>query len=347
MATTSASGTEFSGDIPIADGDAGGELPPGIGPWKLAWRRLRRNRLALFFGGVFLVIVILCLLAPVYSHDVAHTGLADEHISEKVNIGGKLQYVVSTTSIPIGPTWHSRFFLGADANGRDTAVRLLYGGRNSLEIGVIATLITMVLALVLGIVAGYFRGVTDGVITRLLDVIWAYPAVLLGVALGVSLAVGGINFGLFTLSGNTLLVPAFVIGFVYIPYVAKPVRAQVLTLREREFVDAARQQGLSHWRIMISEILPNLASTIIVFIPLILANAILLEAGLSYLGAGVQPPNPSWGTMISDGIATIPAAFHNVLVPGIMLVLAVLSINIFGDGLRDALDPRAKVRISH
>jgi peptide/nickel transport system permease protein len=346
MATTSASGTEFSGDLPVADGDAA-ELPPGIGPWKLAWRRLRRNRLALFFGGVFLLIVVLCLLAPVYAHDIAHTGLADEHISEKVNVGGKLQYVVSTTGIPIGPTWHSKFFLGADANGRDTAVRLLYGGRNSLEIGIIATLITMVLALLLGIVAGYFRGVTDGVITRLLDVIWAYPAVLLGVALGVSLAVGGINFGLFTLSGNTLMVPAFVIGFVYIPYVAKPVRAQVLTLREREFVDAARQQGLSHWQIMNSEILPNLASTITVFVPLILANAILLEAGLSYLGAGVQPPNPSWGTMISDGIATIPAAFHNVLVPGIMLVLAVLSINIFGDGLRDALDPRAKVRISH
>jgi peptide/nickel transport system permease protein len=347
MATTSASGTEFSGDLPITVGDAGAELPPGIGPWKLAWRRLRRNRLALFFGGVFLVIVALCLLAPVYAHDVAHTGLADEHISERVNVGGKLQYVVSTTGIPIGPTWHSHFFLGADANGRDTAVRLLYGGRNSLEIGVVATLLTMILALVLGIVAGYFRGITDGVISRLLDVIWAYPAVLLGVALGVSLAVGGLDLGLFTISGNTLLVPAFVIGFVYIPYVAKPVRAQVLTLREREFVDAARQQGLSHWRIMVSEILPNLASTIIVFVPLILANAILLEAGLSFLGAGVQPPNPSWGTMIADGIATIPAAFHNVLVPGIMLVLAVLSINIFGDGLRDALDPRAKVRISH
>ena len=254
---------------------------------------------------------------------------------------------VSVTGIPIGPTWHSHFFLGADANGRDTAVRLLYGGRNSLEIGVVATLITMTLALILGIAAGYFRGITDGVISRLLDVIWAYPAVLLGVALGVSLAVGGINFGLFTLSGNTLMVPAFVIGFVYIPYVAKPVRAQVLTLREREFVDAARQQGLGHFRIMVSEILPNLSSTIIVFIPLILANAILLEAGLSFLGAGVQPPNPSWGTMISDGIMTIPAAFHNVLVPGIMLVLAVLSINVFGDGLRDALDPRAKVRIAH
>jgi peptide/nickel transport system permease protein len=347
MATTSASGTEFSGDIPAALQGGDEQLQPGLGPWRLAWRRLRRNRLALGFGGLFLLIVVLCLLAPVYAHDIAHTGLADEHITEKVKVGGKVQDVVSLTGIPIGPTWHSHFFLGADANGRDTAVRLLYGGRNSLEIGVVATLITMVLALILGVVAGYFRGITDGIISRLLDVIWAYPAVLLGVALGVSLAVGGINLGLFTLKGNTLMVPAFVIGFVYIPYVAKPVRAQVLTLREREFVDAARQQGLGHVRIMVSEILPNLASTIVVFIPLILANAILLEAGLSFLGAGVQPPNPSWGTMISDGIMTIPAAFHNVLVPGIMLVLAVLSINVFGDGLRDALDPRAKVRIAH
>jgi len=171
--------------------------------------------------------------------------------------------------------------------------------------------------------------------------------VILGVALGVSLAVGGINLGIFSLQGNSLLVPAFVIGIVYIPYVAKPIRGQVLGLREREFVDAARAQGLSNLRIMVSEILPNLASTIIVFIPLILANAILLEAALSYLGAGVQPPNPSWGTMISDGINDIPAAIHLVLVPGLMLVLAVLSINIFGDGVRDALDPRATVRMEH
>ncbi len=346
MATTSASGTEFSSDLHQVATDVG-ELPPGLGPWRLAWRRLRRNHVALFFGGLFVFIVVLCLLAPVYAQDVAHTGLADEHITDQVSIGGHKQYVVSTIGIPIGPTWHSKFLLGADANGRDVAVRLLYGGRNSLEIGAVATFITMVLALILGVLAGYFRGFTDTVISRFLDVLWSYPAVLLGVALGVSLAVGGINLGLFTLSGNTLLVPAFVIGIVYIPYVAKPVRNQVLTLREREFVDAARQQGLGHVRIMTSEILPNLASTIIVFVPLILANAILLEAGLSYLGAGVQPPNPSWGTMISDGVHTIPAAFHNVLVPGIMLVLAVLSINVFGDGLRDALDPRAKVRIAH
>ena len=132
---------------------------------------------------------------------------------------------------------------------------------------------------------------------------------------------------------------------VYIPYVAKPIRAQVVTLREREFVDAARQQGLGSVRIMATEILPNLASTIIVFIPLILANSIVLEAGLSYLGAGVQAPYPSWGTMISDGITLIPAAIHLTLVPGIMLVLCVLGVNVFGDGVRDALDPRSKSRI--
>jgi len=343
MATASASGTEFSGDIPAAFLSEGEELPPGVGPWRLAWRRLRRNKTALAFGGLFLVIVVLCLLAPVYAKYVAHTTFSAENITGTVKVGGKTESIVSVTGIPIGPTWQSHYFFGADSNGRDIAVRLLYGGRNSLEIGAVATIITMVLALTLGVYAGYFRGVADGLISRGLDVIWAYPAVLLGITLGTVLAVGGIG----PLKGTTLLVPAVVIGIVYIPYVAKPVRGQVLTLREREFVDAARQQGLSNWRIMFAEILPNLASTIVVFIPLILANAILLEAALSYLGAGVQPPNPSWGTMISDGISTIPAAFSNVLVPGIMLVLTVMSINIFGDGLRDALDPRAKVRIAH
>ncbi len=342
MATTSSTGTEFSGDIPAAYLAEGEELPPGLSPSRLAWRRLRRNKTALFFGGVFVLIVVLCLLAPVYSHDIAHIGPATENITGTVKVGGKEKDIVSVTGIPIGPTWTSHYLLGADDLGRDTAVRLLYGGRNSLEIGTVATIITMVLAIILGVIAGYFRGITDGFVNRGLDIIWAFPAVLLGLTLGTVLATGGIG----PLKGTNLFVPAIVIGIVYIPYVAKPIRGQVLTLREREFVDAARQQGLGHWRIMFSEVLPNVASTIIVFIPLILANAILLEAALTYLGAGVQPPNASWGTMISDGIATIPEAFHNVLVPGIMLVLTVMSINIFGDGLRDALDPRAKVRIS-
>jgi peptide/nickel transport system permease protein len=297
---------------------------------------------ALFFGALFLLIVVLCLLAPVYSHDVAH--ISPDFGNPAGTIPGHPnEFVLGPTGIPIGPTWNVKhYFLGADDNGRDVAVRLLYGGRNSLEIGVLATLITMIIGVLVGTVAGYFHGITDRVLNSVLDVIWAFPAVLLGVTLGTVLATGGILF----LKGTNLFVPATVIGFVYIPYVAKPVRGQVLSLREREFVDAARQQGLSDLRIMLSEILPNLSSTIIVFIPLILANAILLEAGLTYLGAGVQPPNASWGTMISDGVNALPAAFHNVLVPGVMLVLAVLSINVFGDGLRDALDPRAKVRVA-
>jgi peptide/nickel transport system permease protein len=319
----------------------------GAGPYRLAFRRLRRDRTALVFGAMFLVIVAMCVAAPLYAQHVAHTGPADNHITDTVTIGGQTRDVVSPSGIPIGPTWHGRFFLGADQNGRDIAVRLLYGGRNSLEIGAIATVITITFAAITGGIAGYFRGGVDSVISRSLDLIWAYPVVLLGIALGTSLALGGLNLGLFTLSGNSLLVPAFIIGFVYIPYVAKPIRGQVLSLREREFVDAARVQGMSSLRILWSEVLPNVASTLIVFVPLAIANAILLEAGLSYLGAGVQPPNPSWGTMIADGIQLLPSAIHLTLVPGAMLVLAVLGINVFGDGVRDALDPHSPIRLGH
>jgi peptide/nickel transport system permease protein len=319
----------------------------GAGPYRLAGRRLRRDRTALAFGALFAVVVILCLAAPLYAAHVAHTGPNDNHVTDTVRVGGQLKDVVSPSGIPIGPTWQGRFLLGADQNGRDIAVRLLYGGRNSLEIGGIATLITIVLATVLGGLAGYFRGWVDSIVGRTLDLIWAYPVVLLGIALGTSLALGGLSIGPLTLSGNSLLVPALIIGFVYIPYVARPVRGQVLSLREREFVEAARAQGLSDRRILTSELLPNLASTIIVFIPLMIANAILLEAGLSYLGAGVQPPNPSWGTMLASGISLLPSAIHLTFVPGAMLVLAVLGINVFGDGVRDALDPHAPARLPH
>ncbi|HEX3692231.1 MAG TPA: ABC transporter permease [Solirubrobacteraceae bacterium] len=309
-------------------------------------RLLARNRFALTFGVLFVAIVLACLLAPVYADDVAHSGPNANHITATVEVGGRRVDVVSPTGVPIGPTWTGRFLLGADANGRDVAVRLLYGGRNSLEIAAIATLLTMLLAVVFGTLAGYMRGPIDGLLSRLFDVVWAYPAVLLGVALGVALAVGGLDLGLFTLHSGSLLIPAFVIGIVFFPYVAKPLRAQALSLREREFVDAARVEGRGPASIMASEIVPNLASTIVVFVPLIVANAILLEAGLSYLGAGVQDPNPSWGTMIADGVRLIPGAVHLVLVPGLMLVLTVLSINVLADGVRDVLDPRAVGRAS-
>jgi peptide/nickel transport system permease protein len=319
----------------------------GVGPYKLALRRLRRNKTALVFGGIFVLIVVLCLCAPLYAKHVAHTTPSANHITDKITVRGKEQDVVSPDGVPTGPTWTGKFFFGADTNGRDVAVRLLYGGRNSLEVGFIATLITCILATIIALLAGYFRGITDGILSRTMDLIWAFPVVILGIALGTSLALGGLNLGLFSVKGNSLWIPALIIGFVYVPYMAKPLRGQVLGLREKEFVEASRSQGAGNLRIMLREILPNIASSVIVFIPLMLANAILLEAALSYLGAGIQPPNPSWGNLIGDGLSLIPSAMHLTLIPGAMLVLAVLSINIFGDGVRDALDPRAEIRIEH
>jgi peptide/nickel transport system permease protein len=339
------SGREIEAELAFAAPAEGEELsggPSGIGPYQLAWRRLRRNRVSLFFGFVFLLLVVLCLLAPIYSHDIAHIGPNYGNTTGEVRINGKLQYVLSLQGIPIGPTWDiHHYFLGADSNGRDVAVRLLYGGRSSLYIGVVAMLITMFFGIAFGVIAGYFRGWIDAVLSRISDLVWSYPAVLLGITLGTVLNVRGLG----PFHSTTLLTTSLVVGFVYIPYVFRAIRAQVLTLREREFVDAARQQGLGNVRVMFGELLPNIMSSIIIFVPLMLANAILLEAALSYLGAGVQAPNSSWGTMIQAGLVDFPGAFHTVLAPGIMLVLTVMSVNIFGDGLRDALDPRSKAAI--
>lgn len=318
----------------------------GTGPYRLALRRLRRNRMAMAFGGLFLFILLLCVLAPVYAHYVAHVGPNTNDVTGTIRVGGHRKNVVSLSGVPIGPTWHARFFFGADQNGRDVAVRLLYGGRTSLEIGFMAAAITIVGGVGVGLVAGFYRGVTDSVLSRLLDVIWAYPAVLLGVAIGTSVAVGGgITIGPVEIKGNSLTIPALIIGLVYIPYMAKPIRGQVLALREKEFVDAARCLGCGSLRVMLSEILPNLSSTIVVFAPLIIAGAILLEASLSFLGAGVQPPNASWGTMIQEGLPLLPTSPQLVLVPGLALVLAVLGINVFAEGVRDALDPRARISL--
>jgi peptide/nickel transport system permease protein len=226
-------------------------------------------------------------------------------------------------------------------------VRLLYGGRNSLFIGLTAAFITVILSIFLGVVSGYFRGATDAVLRTVLDIMWSFPVIILGTALGVALALGGLQIGPISIAGDSLAIPILIIGLVYVPYMARPVRGQVLSLREKEFVEAARAQGAGPIRIMFSEVLPNLASTILVFFTLLIANAVLLEAALSFLGAGVQPPNPSWGTMIDEGVDRVATAPHLAIVPGAMLVLTVLSLNVFGDGVRDALDPRAKVRLEH
>ncbi len=324
--------------------ESAGPASRGTSPAALAWRRLRSNRLALVAGAVFLLVVLLCLLAPVYANHIAHMGPNENNVSGTITVNGKTTNIVNSIGAPIGPTWHAHYLLGADSLGRDLAVRLLYGGRTSLYIGALATVITMVGATILGVLAGFYRGATDIGISRLLDLIWAFPALLLGIALGTALAVAGLNIGPWHLSGGSLLIPAFVIGIVYIPYVARPLRGEVLALREREFVDAARTLGISRFSIMIRELLPNLTSSLLVFTALQLAQSIVLEAALSFLGAGVQAPNASWGTLLSDGTPVVSSSPHLVLAPGIMLVIAVLAVNVFGDGIRQAFDPRARVR---
>ena len=348
--------TEPLADTTALQGPAGWEEEAerehvhGLGPWRLGLRRLRRNKVAIAFGILFVLLVLSCLAAPLWADNVAHTTAEENHLSDTITIDGKKTNVVGLDGVPIGPQYlkaDGEFFLGADPNGRDIMVRLLYGGRNSLMIGVAAALMTTILSVILGVIAGYFRGWSDTVIRSLLDIMWSFPVVILGVALGVALALGGLQLGPINIPGDSLAVPTFIIGLVYIPYMARPVRGQVLSLREKEFVEAARAQGAGPLRIMFSEIAPNLASTVLVFFTLLIANAVLLEAALSFLGAGVRPPNPSWGTMIDDGVERIATAPHLTVVPGLMLVLTVLSLNVFGDGVRDALDPRAKVRLEH
>ena len=226
-----------------------------------------------------------------------------------IKVGGKKRNVVSTEGIPTGPDVARRYFLGADQNGRDITVRLLYGGRNSLLIGFVATLITMFLAMMIGIVG---RLLPRRHRRRHQPLFWICCGRSRWCSSrsrsAPSLALGGLNLGPFTLKGNSLLVPALIIGVVYVLYVARPIRGQVLGAARARVRRGRAAAGARRPADHVGELLPNLASTMLVFFPLMLANAILLEAGLSYLGAGVQPPNPSWGTMIGDGIRLILSA---------------------------------------
>jgi peptide/nickel transport system permease protein len=318
-------------------------------PWYLAYRRLLRNRLALVSLAVFLLIVVFVLAAPLWANHVADTGPNTTHTTEKITVDGEKRDVVSVEGKPIGPVGFGaggKFFLGADGGlGRDEMVRLMYGGRTSLFIGLTSALITTLLATVLGLLAGYFGGRIDTVISRILDVIWSFPVVLLGIALGTALAVGGLKIGPLEVAGNSIWIPIWIIAIVYTPYMARPIRGEVLALREKEFIEAAVSQGAGSLPVMFGELLPNLWSTVIVFFTLNIANNMLLEASLSFLGAGVQPPNSSWGKMVSSGVEVIYTSPLLAFAPGVMILLTVLSLNIFGDGLRDALDPKSKVRL--
>ena len=357
MATEST--TDFTLDSAAALAAADEGQIEGKSPWVLAWRRLRRNYVALSFLALFVVIVAACLLAPVYADHVAHSKPNENHLGETFTRDGKQVEIVSkggfdannqfhAGGIPVGPQlWHAggKYVFGADNQGRDVAVRLLYGGLNSLKVGIGSALICTLFAVLLALLAGYYGGWVDWLISRFFDLIWAFPVLLLAIALGTALSINGFHhFGVNIQSGS-LWIPTLVISYVLIPYIGRPLRGQILSLREKEFIEAATAQGASPIRVMVSELLPNIASSVLVFFTLIIASNILTEAGLSFLGAGVQPPNPSWGTLIADGQDRIQTAPWLAIIPGIAIVLTVLSLNIFGDGLRDALDPRAKVRI--
>jgi len=362
LATTETSDFSLDTASVLAAEESGTEIV-GRSPWALAWRRLRRNYVALGFLVLFILIVVCCAMAPLYAHHVAHTGPNDNHVADTFTRNGKQVNVLSAGGItkgpngetilvpagdPVGPQWFSaggKFVLGADLNGRDVAVRLLYGGINSLKIGIGSALICVFFATVLALLAGYFGGATDTVLSRLFDVIWAFPVFLLAIALGTALQLGGLPLGFATLHGNSLWIPTLIIGIVLIPYVARPIRGQILALREKEFIEAAIALGASTPRVMFRELLPNIASTLLVLFTLIVANNILFEAGLSFVGAGVRDPDPSWGNIIQQGSTRLQTAPSLALVPGIAIVLTVLALNIFGDGLRDALDPRAKVKV--
>jgi peptide/nickel transport system permease protein len=324
---------------------------PGAGarsPAALAAGRLLRNRGALLAGVVLLLIILACLAAPLYARDVAHVNPLASNLSGTVMIGGHRESVITQDAsgfgtVPIGPTLTAHYFLGADSQGRDIAARMLYAGRISLLAGFGAALLTAVVATIIGLVAGMAGGIVDGVLSRLLDLLWAFPIYLLAVCLSTVLILHGVRLGPISVSANSLLLPIFIIGGVYVPYLARPVRGEVLAVRRREFMVAAEAQGASVLRLVFGELLPNVLPLITVFFPLLVATDILTESSLSYLSIGVQAPQASLGTMVSDGQNLLYTRPWVSIAPGLVIVVIVVALNVLGDGVRDAIDPRGSL----
>jgi peptide/nickel transport system permease protein len=302
---------------------------------------------------VFLVILVACLLAPVYEHLIAHTNAFTSHVSGTTIVNGKKVPILTNSSTglglgvtPIGPTWDvHHYFLGADSQGRDVAVRLLYGGRNSLLIGVSSAVIACLLATILGVAAGYFGGVLDSVLARCFDVIWAFPVYLLGISLSVVLLTsGGLQLGPIHIDSASRLLPILIIAVIYVPYIARPLRGQVLSLRGREFIVAGIGLGASDARILRKDVLPNVMPTVLVFLPLMTAINMLTESAFSFLSIGVQPPNASWGTIINDGLGLLYTRPMVTLAPGLLIAITAVALNLLGDSVRNALDPKARLR---
>jgi len=283
--------------------------------WKEVWIRFRRDKFAVGGGIIVILLVLMAAFAP---------WLAPHDPTVQYDEGLTMQ------GMPVGPS--EQFPLGTDTLGRDLLSRMIYGARVSLVIGVLANGFALVLGVIFGLAAGYFRGGTETFLMRMTDVMMAFPILLFAIALSASIEQTGI------------WVLVLVIGIVYWTPMTRVIHGEVLSIREKEFVDAARLTGCSSGRILYRHILPHLVSPIIVYTSLGIATTILFESTLSYIGLGVQPPTPSWGQMIAEGQPYYLSAPHLVIYPGLMIMFTVLAFNLVGDGLRDAFDPQQRRR---
>jgi len=294
-------------------------------PLQLFWRRFRQDRVALVSLGFIALIIVIAIAAPLV---VKILGLPGPNVQDP--------NATDAFGSPLGPSSGHPF--GVDQLGRDVASRVIYGARVSLEVGIIGTAIATAIGVVIGVLAGFFRGWADMLLSRLIDVVLSLPILLVGLGIGAACAVRGCVSGLIQPGLGVII---FLIALFNWTYVARIVRGLVLSLREREFVQASRALGASNTRIMFREILPNLVAPVIVYSSLLIPLNILLEAALSFLGVGIRPPTASWGQMIADATPIFNTAWWYMVFPGIALLLTVLAFNLLGDGLHDALNPKA------
>jgi peptide/nickel transport system permease protein len=296
-------------------------------PLQLFWRRFRRDRVAFAALAVIGLLVVVAIAAPLI---VKVAGVPGPNVQDSSTLDPMF-------GNPTGPS--GAHPLGVDDLGRDVFARVVYGARVSLEVALLATLLSMLIGVAVGMVAGYYRGWRDAVLSRVVDVVLAFPILLLAVGIASACSLGNGCLGGTIKPGLGVVI--LVIVAVNWTYIARIIRGQVLSLREKEFVEAARSLGASDRRILVRDILPNLVAPIVVYSTLLIPQNILLEAALSFLGIGVQSPNASWGAMIAKATTIFDSAWWFMAFPGMALLLTVLAFNLLGDGLQDALDPRA------
>jgi len=299
---------------------------PPASPLQLFWRRFRKDRLAIASLGFIGLLVVVALAAPLIV-EIAGTPAPDVRDQSSLDIFGT----------PTGPSSAHPF--GVDELGRDVFSRTIYGTRVSLLVAFVATGLATMVGVVLGLLAGYLRRWVDTLVSRSIDVLLAIPYLLLATGLAASCSLGDGCFGGLLKPGLGVVI--FVIAFTTWPPIARIVRGETLSLREKEFVEAARSVGASNRRLIFTEILPNLVAPIIVYSSILIPQVILIEAALSFLGVGVQPPTASWGQMLADATQIFDTAWWYMLFPGIALLLTVLAFNLVGDALQDALNPKA------